>query len=33
MKKKYQSTYDVNNINEPLPLLAAGSYQEEPEAM
>ena len=30
---KYSTSFEVTKIIEPLPLLGAGSYKEEPEAM
>ena len=33
IKQNFRSRYDVTCIDEPLPLLRAGTYQDEPEAM
>ena len=32
-KSNLPSKFDVCSLNEPLPILKAGSYQEEPEVM
>ena len=32
-KSNLLSKFDVGSLNEPLPILKAGSFQEEPEVM